>query len=137
MVDQVSPLGSLGPGLPQTTAVASRPQPVSDNSRPASPQAAASPSPATDGGTAVQPQASLEEASHQVNAQLQQLDSNLKMHVDKASGTTVYQIVSKSTGEVLLQVPSQDVLSMAQKLIALTKNKGAQGSPGVLVDKEG
>jgi flagellar protein FlaG len=132
MVDQVSPLGSLALGLPQVQLAAAKSQPTPEPTRPAKPAPSAPADPETKLTTdsAKTP----EEAMKQVNAYLQQSESDLKMHVDKATGRTIFQVVSNSTGEVLLQMPSEEVLSMARKLTALSKEKGASG---VLVDKEG
>jgi uncharacterized FlaG/YvyC family protein len=131
MVDQVSPSGSLGPGLTQTLAVAVKAQSVPDGPKAA--QSAASTPRGVESGAVAHSGVSPEDASKQVNQYLQKSNSDLTMKVDKATGRTVFTIVRPS-GEVLLQVPSAEVLAMARKLNELTKQKGASG---VLVDQEG
>jgi uncharacterized FlaG/YvyC family protein len=131
MVDQVSPTGSLGPGLAQTFAVAAKAQPVSDNPRSTQP---AAPVPSgTDSGQAAPSGLSPEDATKQVNEYLEKSHSDLTMKVDQGTGRAVFQIVRPS-GQVLLQVPSADVLTMARKLTELTRRKSTSGA---LVDKEG
>lgn len=136
MVDQVSPTGSLAPGLPQA-AVANRPQPGPETNPSARPVVSPPPPPAQGRAPGVNNGTSPEEAVKQINNYLQSAPSDLKMEIDKASGRTVFQVISANTGEVLLQVPSVEVLAMARKLTELAKQKGAVGVPGVLVDKEG
>jgi flagellar protein FlaG len=70
----------------------------------------------------------------QLNSHLQQTNSQLQFQLDKETGRTIYKIVSPSNGQVLLQVPSEEVLAMARNLRTMEKQKGAFG---VLVDKEG
>lgn len=70
----------------------------------------------------------------QLNSHLQQTNSQLQFQLDKETGRTIYKIVSPSNGQVLLQVPSEEVLALARNLRTMEKQKGASG---VLVDKEG
>ena len=132
MVDQVSPTGSLAPGIPQPQVALAKSQVEASSSRTAKSAAPAAPSlqaaPGLDSGQ------SPEEAARQVDAYLKHSESDLKMDTDKATGRTVFRVVSSSTGEVLLQVPSVEVLAMARKLKDLAKQQGASG---VLLDKEG
>jgi uncharacterized FlaG/YvyC family protein len=72
-------------------------------------------------------------AAKEVNSYLQNSKADLKMEVDPGTGRAIYQVVS-STGEVLLQMPSKEVLAMARKLTDLAKQKDASG---ILLDKEG
>jgi len=46
----------------------------------------------------------------------------------------VYQVVQQGTGEVVLQIPSEEVLGMSRRLREL---EGQGQSSGALVDKEG
>lgn len=70
----------------------------------------------------------------QINGHLQQAGSELKFQVDKATGRTVYKVVNPSNGQVLLQVPSDEMLALARNVRAMQEQMGAAG---VLVDKEG
>ncbi len=120
MASPISPLGSL----PASASGAAVPMPVTGRSAPA---AASSPSVKGSGGN---PAA----AAAQVNQHLQQTQPGLKLQVDAGSGRTVYQVIQQDTGEVVLQIPSEEVLGMSRRLREL----GGQGqSSGTLVDKEG
>jgi uncharacterized FlaG/YvyC family protein len=46
----------------------------------------------------------------------------------------VFKVVIPTTGEVLFQVPSEEVLALARNLRA---QESVQGASGVLVDTEG
>jgi uncharacterized FlaG/YvyC family protein len=69
----------------------------------------------------------------QVNQHLQQTQTDLKLQVDTASGRTVFQIIQQGTGEVVLQVPSAEVLGMSRRMRDM---EGQPGASGALVDKE-
>jgi uncharacterized FlaG/YvyC family protein len=77
----------------------------------------------------------VEAAVAQVNQHLQQQgQADLSLQVDPGSGRTVYRIVQEGTGQVLLQVPSAEVLGMSRRVREIgTQKKGS----GALVDKEG
>ncbi len=68
----------------------------------------------------------------QINQHLQQSQTNLKVQVDGASGRTVFQVVQQGTGQVLLQVPSAEVLGMSRRI----RDMAGQDASGALVDKE-
>lgn len=72
----------------------------------------------------------------QLNSHLQQTNSELQFQVDKDTGHTIYKVVNPSSGQVLLQVPSEEVLAMARNLRAMAMEKET-GASGVLMDKEG
>jgi flagellar protein FlaG len=122
MADQITPLGSLASGLPPALAAAAAPAPAPAKV-PASQRPAAPPAPAA----AKTPEA----AMGQLNSHLQQADSSLKFQVDQSTGRAYFQIVNDSTGEVVLQVPSAQMLAMARNLQTLDKKMG------VLVDQQG
>jgi len=132
MADQVNPTGSLAPGLSGALMAATAPRPASVNVRSAKnaetqPQGPGSQSVAD---ASVSPETAME----QLNSHLQQTNSQLQFQVDKETGRTIYKVVSKNSGQVLLQVPSEEVLAMARNLRAMEKQPGTSG---VLVDKEG
>ncbi|WLT33550.1 flagellar protein FlaG [Geothrix sp. PMB-07] len=66
-----------------------------------------------------------------INQHLGQAQSDLKMHMDPASGRPVYQVIQQGTGQVLLQVPSAEVLGMSRRM------RDLEGQAGGLVDKQG
>jgi len=118
MANPISPLGSL----PVVASGAVAPKPASPRPAPASSSAAKG-----GGGNPT-------EAAAQVNQHLQQAQPELKLQVDAGSGRTVYQVIQQGTGEVVLQIPSEEVLGMSRRLRELE----GQGQPsGALVDKEG
>jgi flagellar protein FlaG len=131
MADHVNPLGGLTPGLHVAQSPAT-PRPVAEKTPPAKtsdvqPQR-------QDGQTSDKAVASAETAAAQLNSHLQQTATELKFQEDKDTGRTTFKIVNKNTGEVLLQVPSEEVLAMARNLQALDSKMTASG---VLVDKKG
>ena len=73
-----------------------------------------------------------DKAVEQINNHLRQASTQLQIQVDNATGRTIYKVVDPTTGQVVLQVPSAQVLAMAHTLQAMDKQAGA---PGVLVDK--
>jgi uncharacterized FlaG/YvyC family protein len=75
-----------------------------------------------------------EVAVAQVNQHLQQVQPELKLQVDAGSGRTVFQLVQQGTGEVLLQVPSAEVLGMSRRL---RESESQAGASGTLLDKQG
>ena len=131
MADHVNPLGGLASGLHVAQAAAT--------SRPAAEKAPSTktselPPQRQEGQPAAKAATSPETAAAQLNSHLQQTATELKFQEDKDTGRTTFKIVNKSTGEVLLQVPSEEVLAMARNLQALDTNMGASG---ILVDKKG
>lgn len=120
MANPISPLGSL----PASSSSVAVPMPISGRSAPAT---ASSPIVKASGGN---PAA----AVAQVNQHLQQTQPGLKLQVDAGSGRTVYQVIQQDTGEVVLQIPSEEVLGMSRRLREL---EGQGQSSGTLVDKEG
>ncbi len=120
MANPISPLGSS----PVVATGAALPKPVS-----------AQPAPAPASSPAIQASGSSPAAVvAQVNQHLQQAQPELKLQVDAGSGRTVYRVVQQGTGEVVLQIPSEEVLGMSRRLRELG---GQAQSSGALVDKEG
>lgn len=121
MVNQITPTGSS----PILSAAAS-PQPVAARPAPAKARATQQTQPADSGSQAA--------AVAKVNQHLQQTQTDLKLQVDDGSGRLVFQVVQQGTGEVILQVPSEEVLGMSRRVREL---EGQAGASGALVDKEG
>ncbi len=127
MVDQISfasGASMLSNGAPQP--VVSRPASAPTSTVSSSPQTA-SHAPAVGSG-------SQEAAVAQVNQHLAQAQPDLKLMVDHDSGRTIFQVIQQGTGQVLLQVPSAEVLGMSQRVRDL-QNKIM--SSGGLVDRQG
>ncbi len=128
MTDQVNPLGGLVAGMAKTIPVAS-PVPFKPPPKPAEARA---PSPERrDQGVSKE---SLEAAATDVQDYFQQVPTDIKFVVDKATGTYYFKIIDPETREIIRQVPSEEVLAMARKLRELSNSRNASG---VLMDKEG
>ena|ERR1035438_7023609 len=121
MIDQVSSTGSLASGLPATLLAAG-----SAKSADPSPQGQDSPAVANVTGSPGM-------AVEQINSHLRQASTQLELQVDTDTGKTIYKIVDPTTGQVVLQVPSAQVLAMAHTLQTMDKHMGASG---VLMDKK-
>ncbi len=120
MANSISPLGSLplvATGMAAPRSVSAQPAPM-----PAS------------GPVAKDSSGGLAAAAAQVNEHLQQAEPELKLQVDAGSGRAVYQVIQQGTGEVVLQIPSDEVLGISRRLRAM-ENNGR--SSGALVDREG
>jgi len=63
-----------------------------------------------------------------------QPDQNVTMQVDHATGESYVKIVDAKTKQLVLQIPSKEVLAMAQKLREMAY---PQSASGVLVDHQG
>jgi flagellar protein FlaG len=132
MTDQIGPTGGLTVGTPATfssigaigsTSGKSHSAKIADSVSRG--QVDAAETKATD---------SPAKAAEQINSHLQQADTQLRIQVDAATGRAVYKIMDPATGQVVLQVPSEQVLAMAHSLQSMDKSAGASG---VLLDKKG
>ncbi len=130
MTDQISSTVSLASGLPVTplAMVAAGSAPVRDGSaKVADPSTQGQDSPVLAAG-------SPDKAVEQINNHLRQASTQLQVQVDTDTGKTIYKVVDPTTGQVVLQVPSAQVLAMARTLQSMDKQQGASG---VLIDKKG
>lgn len=142
MADQVSPLGSLGTGTTVVALPTARAQSVSDNSASGNASASsgsASPAPVSpaqaDATKAGDAQGKAADVNAQtINAQLKLANSSLEFKVDKSTGISYFKVVDATTGQVIRQVPSAEVLAMAQKLQDFSSHKDPAG---ILMDQEG
>lgn len=132
MADQVNPMGSLASGYSSALLVSAAPRPAPEKTHPA--KIADPRSQELGTGPVVEDAKTAEAAMGKLNGRLRETGSELKFQMDKATGRTIFKVVNPSNGEVLLQVPSEEVLAMARNLRALDDQAGASG---VLVDKEG
>ena len=98
---------------------------------PAPRTAAARPAPVKGAPVQATGSGSTQEAAAQVGQRLEQARPELKLQVDAGSGRTVFRVVQQGTGQVIMQVPSEEILSMSRRL------REAEGQPGTLVDREG
>jgi flagellar protein FlaG len=62
------------------------------------------------------PPVSVERAVAEINSYLGQSQRELNFTIDRASGRTVIKVVNPNSGEVIRQIPSEEVLKMAAAL---------------------
>lgn len=67
----------------------------------------------------------LDQSVARINARLASLDRVLVLRVDPRSGLTIAEIRSASTNEVLQQIPSRDLLHLAQLLQSWSHGESA------------
>ena len=128
MTDQVNPLGSLVPAVAQTLQAAAS-IPSKPPSKPAESKASSQ-----EKRDVVVSKETLESAAKDVQEYLDQAPTDIKFMVDQDTGTQYFKIINPITKEVILQVPPDEILTMARKLRALGKK---HGSSGVRVSREG
>lgn len=129
----MNPLSSFGAGLP----VASTPSSVSPSST-SLPQSATSASTVPITATAVQPVSAtvdakagkhatadpkaLQDAVDKIEKVVNTYNRELKFSIDKDLGVSVVKVMDKDSGDVIRQIPSEDMLELAKgldKLIGL------------------
>lgn len=112
---RIGPAQKSGPAVSQTTSSTQQTAPVD----------AAQKSTGTVPGTQPQDTASLDQAVRDLNGYVQNVQRNLQFDVDDQSGHTVIRVVDSETEEVIRQMPSEEVLTLARHLKEL--NDGGQG----------
>lgn len=128
MADQVTPLGSLASGMAQAIQVQTIPPP-----KPV-PKSAEPKAPSLETRSESVSKESPEQAAKTVQDYLQNLPTDIKFVVDRDTGRQFFQIINPETKEVILQVPSEEILAMSRHLRALSDPKNTSG---VLISKEG
>lgn len=102
---------------------------------PAAPRAVPTRPSSTTGPAAPAPETgSAAEAAAQVGQHLQAARPELRLQVDAGSGRTVFRVIQQGTGQVVLQVPSEEILGMSRRL---REAEGSPGPSGTLLDKKG
>jgi len=103
----IQSVANNGTSLPQQPAA-----PATGGERPArpAPQASQDLTPAQPSEQQVQ------EAVGAINKALETTSENLQFAVDHDTGKTVVKVIDSSTKEVIRQIPSQEVLAIAQSL---------------------
>ena len=92
------------------------------NVAPAAVTAQARPSARAEPGSAVEAQATpagseqVRHAAETINRQLQVVAPNLRFSVDEDTGKTVVRVVDTDTGEIIRQVPSEEVLAISRSI---------------------
>jgi flagellar protein FlaG len=62
----------------------------------------------------------VEEALDTLSKQLQNLNRTLQFSVDRNSGDTIIRVIDSETEEVVRQIPSEEMLAIAERLRAAT-----------------
>ncbi|MBI4912744.1 MAG: flagellar protein FlaG [Acidobacteria bacterium] len=130
MADLIQPAGGITSGIAAAFMVPAKSRQAPDASRPAKDTQPQRP----EGGRVESGPPSLESAAKDLQARVQKADSELKFVVDKSTGRTYFKVVNPQTGEVLIQIPPEEILSAARKLRELAAPKEAAG---LLLDKKG
>ena len=91
----------------RTAAVTAQPSPAEPADR----------KPAAEHGSLPDPQ-TLQNALGNLSAHVQNLHRSLQFSVDQESGDTVVKVVDAETKEVIRQIPSEELLAIAQRLRA-------------------
>jgi flagellar protein FlaG len=132
LINPIAPSASLelGVGLSGAGARSAVPAPTSAGSAPAT----SGPAPGTAGGPAAGASApplpagagaELQSAAQKINSWLASVGRVMELHVDAASGLTVATIKDAQTGQVLQQMPSADLLELAEMLSGWSHGKAA------------
>lgn len=76
----------------------------------------------------------LEKAAADLKAYFSAASSELHYQEDKDTGQIVIKILNPTTREVIRQIPSEEIVTLAKKLRQLSKDQEARG---VLIDEQG
>ena len=145
MTESVNNTSSLTAGTQMTALAAVQSQLTAENNRqataPVQAPTARTPSkaetadtPATPASKTVEPSAKdLAAATKQLQEYFQP-DQKVTLQVDHASGQSYVKIVDAKSKQLILQIPSKELLAMAQKLRSMAN---PQAASGVLVDQQG
>ena len=76
----------------------------------------------------------LEEAVNRINDYVQSVQRDLSFSMDDASGRTVIKVMDRASGEVIRQIPSEEVLALATYLSdqAAATSKNGEALQGLL-----
>ena len=128
-------LPTAPPGLAVGTAVAT-PPPSPDGGAVASAAPAAPAAPATPPAPAAPSREELQQAARQVQEKLQARASNLVFSLDEDSGQTVVKVIDAQTEEVIRQMPSEEMLALAQSLDEFLEASGGSNPRGLLLKQQ-
>lgn len=76
--------------------------------------------------------AEIEEALRQIRNFLHQSQRQLEFQVDSHSGHTVIRVLNPATGELIRQIPGDEVIRLAKQMVS---HGGPPGSLGLLDDR--
>jgi len=135
MANPVAPspqVGTIAVGAKPSSQPVARQEPVADGK--AVPAVAAAKE-----SSAAQTAVDIEQATRDISSYIQTVNRSLQISVEQDSGTTVITVIDKATSEVVRQIPSEEVLSLARFLSQQQEELGGTGLPakGLLMDSEG
>jgi len=95
----------------------------------------------TDGKASPQPannSAEISEAVGQINDFIQTVDRNLSFSMDDTSGKTVIKVIDSNSGQLIRQIPNEEVLALASHLQELSKESVSlsEMSSGILFSEK-
>lgn len=64
----------------------------------------------------VEPRGDVSEAVERIRTHMQSLQRNLNFSVDDSTGQVVVQVLDGDSGKVVRQIPSEDILRLAERL---------------------
>jgi flagellar protein FlaG len=83
--------------------------------------------------------AEVAQATQDISAYIQTVNRSLQISVEQDLGTTVITVIDKATEEVVRQIPSEEILSLARFISQQQEELGGTNLPvkGLLMDSEG
>jgi len=83
--------------------------------------------------------AEVAKATQDISAYIQTVNRSLQISVEQDLGTTVITVIDKATEEVVRQIPSEEILSLARFISQQQEELGGTNLPvkGLLMDSEG
>jgi flagellar protein FlaG len=66
----------------------------------------------------------LQETVREMNQKVQSLRRNLQFSIDEQSGRTVIKVIDAETHETVRQIPSEEILNVAHRLMELNEEQG-------------
>ena len=74
----------------------------------------------------VQQSADIREAVSEINDFVQSVQRDLSFNLDEASGHTVIKVIDRDSGDLIRQIPSEEVLAIADHLRSVRENSVKQ-----------
>lgn len=123
MVDSISSnMAAPGFGLASGEPTAQRPEPAVQVTQVAAARNGGNATGYQNGAAPRDGKASVEEAFEEINAAMQAWDTGMRFEIDEDTQQVVVSIVDTKSGDVLRQIPSEEVLHIA-KMIAQFQGK--------------
>ncbi len=123
-------VGVAAVGASAQPGAALRPQTAAPTA--ASPDSAAPPVPATSPADKRAQAVEVQQSASNVQQMLAKAAPNLTFTVDKESGRTLIKVIDPATGELLRQIPAEEILRMDKNL-----DKMISRLKGLLIDRQG